>query len=65
MRTNLENGMHKMKGKKLTFLSICLIGIILLAGCTKTPETKPKGGSGSGKFFDEILWYFGRRFCRI
>ena len=39
-----------MKRKKLIFLSICLMGIILLVGCGKTPETMSKGEAAAESF---------------
>ena len=45
-----------MKGKKVTFLSICLMGIILLVGCTRTPETMSKGEAAAGSF---LMRYYG------
>ena len=49
-------GRYKMKGKRLVFLSICLIGIMLLAGCTKTPETMSKGEAAAESF---LMRYYG------
>lgn len=45
-----------MKGKKLTFISICLMGIILLVGCGKTPETMSKGEAAAESF---LMRYYG------
>lgn len=45
-----------MKGKKLTFLSICLMGIVLLVGCGKTPETMSKGEAAAESF---LMRYYG------
>ncbi len=45
-----------MKGKKVTFLSICLMGIILLVGCGKTPETMSKGEAAAESF---LMRYYG------
>ena len=45
-----------MKGKNIKILSICLMGIILLVGCGKTPETMSKGEAAAESF---LMRYYG------
>ena len=45
-----------MKEKRLTFLSICLMGILLLVGCGRAPETMSKGQAAAESF---LMRYYG------